>query len=77
VHFPSAEDPVTLDSQISRLKTTGLFTKVKAERLRAFAALRNQAFHAQWDGFDEKDVEQMIEGLQEILETHLVPGDAG
>ena len=73
VHFPTAEDPGTLDSQINGLKTKGLFTKVKAERLRSFTALRNQAFHAKWDGFDEKDVQQMIDGLQEILEMYLAP----
>jgi uncharacterized protein YutE (UPF0331/DUF86 family) len=65
-----ATDDKTLDSLISSLKASRVLGKVKAERLRSFAALRNQAFHAQWAGFDKRDLGQMIEGLEEILETH-------
>jgi uncharacterized protein YutE (UPF0331/DUF86 family) len=63
----------TLDPLINTLKTQGIVGKVKAERLRSYAALRNQALHASWDTFDDRDLRQMIEGLQELIDTHLAP----
>lgn len=65
-----ATDDRTLDTLINALKTNQVLGKVKAERLRSFATLRNQAFHAQWNGFDQRDLGHMIEGLEEILESH-------
>jgi uncharacterized protein YutE (UPF0331/DUF86 family) len=65
-----ATDDKTLDTLINALKTNQVLGKVKAERLRSFASLRNQAFHAQWNGFDQRDLGHMIEGIEEILETH-------
>jgi len=61
-----------LDASINALKGKEILGRVKAERLRSFAALRNQAFHAQWDAFDEGDLRHMIEGLEELLEMHFV-----
>lgn len=69
-----ASDDQTLDSLISALKTSQIIEKVKAERLRSYAALRNQAFHAQWNAFDQRDLRQMIEGLEELLEAHFGAG---
>lgn len=60
----------TLDPLLNALKSGGILTRVKTERLRASVALRNQAFHADWAAFDAQDVRQMIEGLDELLETH-------
>lgn len=65
-----ASDNKPLDSLISALKTHQVIGKIKAERLRACAALRNQAFHAEWNAFDERDLRQMIEDLVELLEVH-------
>ncbi len=69
-HNIATEDK-TLDSLISALKANQVVGKVKAERLRSYAALRNRAFHAEWDAFDKRDLRQMIEGLEELLEAHL------
>ncbi|SRR5712691_12466207 len=64
----------TLDALISTLKAKGVLGKVKAERLRSYATLRNKAFHADWDAFDARDLRQMIEGWQELLDTHFASG---
>lgn len=69
-HNISTEDK-TLDSLINALKANQVVGKVKAERLRAYAGLRNRAFHAEWDAFDTRDLRQMIEGLEELLEDQL------
>ncbi len=65
-----ATDDKTLDSLINALRSNRIVGKVKAERLKAYAALRNQAFHAEWGAFDDRDLRQMIEGLEELLDTH-------
>jgi uncharacterized protein YutE (UPF0331/DUF86 family) len=70
-----ATDGRTLDPLINALKAQGIIGRVKTERLRSFAALRNQAFHAHWDAFDNRDLRQMIEGLQELLDTHFATGN--
>jgi uncharacterized protein YutE (UPF0331/DUF86 family) len=65
-----SSDNKTLDTLISALKTKQVLGKVKAERLRSHVKVRNQAFHAQWDEFDQRDLRQMIEDVEELLETH-------
>ena len=65
-----ASEGKTLDNLISALKTKQILGKVKAERLRAHVKVRNQAFHAQWDEFDQRDLRQMIEDLEELIEIH-------
>ncbi|GAI03064.1 unnamed protein product, partial [marine sediment metagenome] len=52
----------SLDPLIDDLKAAGVFTPVKAKRVKAYAGIRNKADHAEWDEFDIKDVGQMIEG---------------
>ncbi len=63
-----------LDSSISALKAGQVLGKVKAERIRSFATLRNKAFHADWEAFDDRDLSQMIDGLEELLENHFATG---
>ena len=59
----------SLDSLVKALKANRLLGKVKAERFRS--CIRNQAFHADWNGFDQRDLRQMIEGLEELIEDYL------
>jgi uncharacterized protein YutE (UPF0331/DUF86 family) len=68
-HSISAESK-SLENLINALKSAGTLGKVKAERLKSYAALRNKAFHADWDSFDQRDLRQMIDGLEEVLELH-------
>ncbi len=65
-----SSDDKALDSLINALKAGKVVGKVKAERLKSYAALRNKAFHAEWNAFDERDLRQMIQGLEELLEAH-------
>jgi len=71
-----AVDGKTLDSLINALKAGGVVNRVKSERLKSYASLRNQAFHAEWNGFDDRDLRQMIEGLEELIETHFESANA-
>ena len=59
-----------LDALIGALSAKGVLSKIKAQRLRAAAAVRNKAFHADWNSFDDRDVKQMIETVQELVEAH-------
>jgi hypothetical protein len=61
----------TLESLVNALKTNRILGKVKAGRLRSYVSIRNGAFHADWKGFDQRDLRQMIEGLEELIEDHL------
>jgi|SRR5579864_2124926 len=60
----------SLEPMINALKSKRIIGKVKADRLKSYATLRNQAFHAKWSEFDDRDLRQMIEGLQELIDTH-------
>ena len=61
---------LTLDPLIGALIGAGVIGKVKAQRLRAYVAVRNKAAHADWNALDQHDLRQMIEGVEELLETH-------
>jgi uncharacterized protein YutE (UPF0331/DUF86 family) len=64
----------TLDPLIDEFVKNGVFTPVKAKRVKAFIAVRNKAFHAEWDQFDIKDVGKLIEGTKELVEDFLNEG---
>jgi uncharacterized protein YutE (UPF0331/DUF86 family) len=68
-------DDKSLDTLINALKASRIVSKVKSERLKAYASLRNQAFHAEWNAFDDRDLRQMIDGLEELLAAHFAVGD--
>jgi uncharacterized protein YutE (UPF0331/DUF86 family) len=61
----------SLEPLIDELVKSGTFTPVKAKRVKAFAAVRNHALHAEWDRFDIRDVGELIAGTRELLETFL------
>jgi hypothetical protein len=46
-------------------------TPVTAKRLKAYAAIRNHALHAEWSEYDIRDVGEMIAGLRRFLEEEL------
>jgi hypothetical protein len=62
---------VTLDFLVDELVKSSVITAVKGKRLKAYAAVRNKALHAQWDELDLRDVGQMIEGTRELIEHFL------
>lgn len=60
-----------LDELIDSFVSNNLITPVKAKRLKSYAGIRNNALHAEWDGFDIKDVGEMIKGIREIIENFM------
>lgn len=61
----------SLEPLIDKLVKQGAFTVVKAKRLKAFAAVRDHALHAEWDKLDIKDVGEQLSCLRELLDEHL------
>lgn len=62
---------VSLESLIDNLVKVDVFTPVKAKRVKAFAGVRNQALHAEWDKFDIRDVGELVNGTRELIDTFL------
>lgn len=62
---------MSLDPLIDDLTSRGVFTPVKAKRLKSYAGVRNHALHAEWDKLDLRDVGAMISGVRELLDEHL------
>ena len=61
----------SLEPLIDDLVKVGVFTPVKAKRVKSFAGIRNHALHAEWDEFDIKDVGELITGVRELIDSFL------
>ena len=61
----------SLEPLIDELVKEGIFTLVKAKRIKGFAGVRNHALHAEWEDFDIKDVGQLISGVRELIDNFL------
>jgi hypothetical protein len=61
----------SLDPLIDDLVKAGIFTPVKAKRVKSFVAVRNHALHAEWDSFDLRDVGELITGTRDLIEGFL------
>lgn len=61
----------TLGSLIDDLKAAGLYNETKAKHLRAWAAIRNDAAHGDFEKFTKQDVEGMLKGIAEFLADYL------
>jgi uncharacterized protein YutE (UPF0331/DUF86 family) len=64
-------DPKTLTPLIDDLKKTGVFNELKAKQLRAWADIRNNAAHGEFDQFKRADVDAMIQGINNFLADYL------
>ena len=53
------------------LKKAGVFNELRAKQLRAWADVRNNAAHGEFDQFQRADVEQMIQGISNFLADYL------
>lgn len=60
-----------LDDLISYLAKNDIISQTKAKRARAAAHVRTKATHAQWDEFDNHDVQVTIDFTEELILTHL------
>lgn len=65
------ESGKSIEVLIDGLSKSGVFTPVKAKRIKGYAAIRNKALHAQWDEFDIKDIGELIKGTRELIESYL------
>jgi hypothetical protein len=64
-------EPKTMNPMIDDLRKAGLFNELKAKQLRSWADIRNKAAHGEFDQFNRKDVEQMIQGTVNFLSDYL------
>lgn len=48
-----------------------IISQAKAKRARAAAHVRTKATHAQWDEFDNNDVQGTIDFTEELILTHI------
>lgn len=62
---------LTLDPSIDELVKAGVFTSVKAKKIKYIAGIRNKALHANWDEFDIKDVGESINCIEELIQNYL------
>jgi uncharacterized protein YutE (UPF0331/DUF86 family) len=62
---------LTLEPLIDEISKSGVFTTVKAKRMKSYAGVRNSALHAEWDKLDLKDIGNTIEGVRELLDDYL------
>lgn len=60
-------EPKTLAPLIDDLKRASLYNEAKAKQLRAWAAIRNHAAHGEFDKFNRSDVEQLLQGVKNLL----------
>jgi uncharacterized protein YutE (UPF0331/DUF86 family) len=60
-----------LDSIINALKSSGIITKVEAKKLKYYAGIRNSALHASWTEFELSDADDLINGVQALIDNHL------
>jgi hypothetical protein len=61
----------SLEPLVDELVKAGVFTPVKAKRVKAYAGVRNPALHAEWDKFDVRDAGDLIAGTRELIATYL------
>lgn len=60
-----------LNGLIDGLKKAGQFNEMAAKQLRAWADIRNQAAHGEFDQFKRSDVEVMLKGVTAFLAEHM------
>jgi uncharacterized protein YutE (UPF0331/DUF86 family) len=61
----------SLDPLIDDLVRANVFTPVQGKRVKAWAGVRNDAFHARWDRLDLQSVGEAIRGIRELIDSHL------
>lgn len=62
---------MSLEPLIDELTKSGVFSAIKAKRIKSFSAIRNHALHAEWEQIDLKDIGALLSGLRELLTEHL------
>ena len=63
--------PLTLNPLIDELKKVDIFNDLKAQQLRSWASIRNQAAHGNFEEFNRSDVENMINSIKDFLTEYM------
>jgi len=63
--------PKTLNPLIDDLKKAAVFNEAKAKQLRVWVYIRNHAAHGDFEQFTCQDVEEMIRGVKNFLDSYL------
>lgn len=63
--------PLMLSALIESLKRRKVYNELTAKQLRAWADIRNNAAHGNFDQFNKQQVETMISGIKSFLMLHL------
>jgi hypothetical protein len=59
-----------LDTMNAELARKGVYNKLTQKRIMMLADIRNKAAHGEWDKFTKSDVEDMLRGVRQFMETH-------
>lgn len=70
--YNAANSNESIEVIIDNLTKENAWNSVKAKRLKAYAAVRNKALHANWDEFELRDVGELIKVVRELLENNLM-----
>lgn len=71
---PTAKDDggwLRLNALIDALKKRGVYNELTAKQLRAWAAIRNDAAHGNFNEFDRTQVESMVKGIGVFLSQNM------
>jgi hypothetical protein len=69
--FSDKNEPLRLGYLIDALKKTDIFNELTAKQLRAWADIRNNAAHGDFDKFKRCDVDLMLKGINSFLANHV------
>jgi hypothetical protein len=64
-------EPMRLNSLIDELKKANVFNELIAKQLRAWADIRNNAAHGDFDKFKRSDVDLMLKGINSFLSNYV------
>ena len=69
--IPLSANP-KMDTMNADLAKQGVYNKLMQKRITMLADIRNKAAHGEWDKFTKADVEDMLRGVRQFMETHFV-----
>lgn len=59
-----------LDTMNAELAKQGVYNKLAQKQVTWLADIRNKAAHGEWDKFTKADVEDMLRGVRQFMDTH-------
>ncbi|MDE0086921.1 MAG: DUF4145 domain-containing protein [Candidatus Poribacteria bacterium] len=71
-HEISLPDRPWLDGMNIDLAKEGIYNKSVQKQITFFAGLRNDAAHGNWNEFDKTNIEAMLKGVRDFMETHFI-----